>query len=121
MFVVAAAVLKEAQGYWLLRRGPLQRDPGIWEFPGGKVEPGETSAQALQREMWEELGLKVRVGPLLATARDQRMELQAFQIEVEQGPLQLREHDAQVVVPRERLLDYPMHQLDQQIVGQLPL
>lgn len=121
MLVVAAAVLREDQGYWLVRRGPQQRHPGMWEFPGGKVEAGETSAQALQRELWEELGLKVRVGPLLGTAYHLEIEMQAYQIEIEEGPAQLREHDEQAVVPRERLLDYPMTELDQQIVQQLPL
>ena len=38
--------------------------PGVWEFPGGKVEPGETPAAATARECWEEVGLAVEVGRL---------------------------------------------------------
>lgn len=117
--LVAAAVLKEAKGYWLVRRGPGRNHPGLWEFPGGKVEAGETTAEALQRELWEELGLRVRVGPLLGTARHQAIEMQAFEIFIELGPPQLREHDAEAVVPLEQLLDYPMTELDRQIVAQL--
>jgi 8-oxo-dGTP diphosphatase len=59
----------------LLRRGGAvlvqQRRPGgprglLWEFPGGKVEPGETDAQALSRECREELAVAIEVGPLAA-------------------------------------------------------
>mgnify|MGYP000418672029 CR=1 FL=1 len=58
------AVLEDEQGrYLLIRRGwKLKRAPGVWCFPGGEVEPGETLEQALAREMREELGLAVRVG-----------------------------------------------------------
>jgi 8-oxo-dGTP pyrophosphatase MutT (NUDIX family) len=58
------AVLEDRQGrYLFIRRGwTLKRAPGVWCFPGGEVEPGETLEQALAREMQEELGLAVRVG-----------------------------------------------------------
>lgn len=58
------AVIKDDQGrYLFIRRGwKLKRAPGVWCFPGGEVEPGETLELALAREMQEELGLAVRVG-----------------------------------------------------------
>lgn len=117
--LVAAAVLKEAQGYWMVRRGPGRNHPGLWEFPGGKVEAGETTTEALQRELWEELGLRVRVGVLLGTAHHQAIEMHAFEIFIEEGPPQLREHDAQAIIPLEALAEYPMTELDRQIVSQL--
>lgn len=57
---VAAAVLLRPDGSFLLgQRAPDTFYPGYWEFPGGKVEPGETPRQALDRELEEELGIRV--------------------------------------------------------------
>lgn len=57
---VAAAVITRADGSFLLgQRAPDTFYPGYWEFPGGKVEPGETPRDALIRELHEELGLRV--------------------------------------------------------------
>jgi 8-oxo-dGTP diphosphatase len=57
---VAAAVIFRADGQYLLgQRGPGTFYPGYWEFPGGKVEPGETPHDAIVRELHEELGIEV--------------------------------------------------------------
>ncbi|MFP5395017.1 MAG: (deoxy)nucleoside triphosphate pyrophosphohydrolase [Alphaproteobacteria bacterium] len=59
VWVVAAAIVN-AQGMVLMQRRRLDRDHGgLWEFPGGKVEPAETPAQSLCREIAEELGLTI--------------------------------------------------------------
>lgn len=119
MQIIAAAVVETHQGYWLVRRGPQQSHPGMWEFPGGKVEPGEAPEQALRREILEELGVDIQVGRLLARACAGELELQAFEVNL-LGLPRLLEHDAEEFVPRERLPGYPMTVLDQQVVEQLP-
>ena len=62
MLDVAAAVIRDQAGRILVcRRGPSGDQAGLWEFPGGKLEPGETHAGALARECLEELGALVAV------------------------------------------------------------
>lgn len=66
---VVAALIQEGDRVLLDRRheGPLA---GHWEFPGGKVEPGETGKQALRRELIEELGVEASVGREVARSTD---------------------------------------------------
>jgi 8-oxo-dGTP diphosphatase len=65
--VVAAVILHNGR-ILLTQRSHPPKLAGFWEFPGGKCEPGEKPAQSLERELFEELGIKVQVGPLLFTS-----------------------------------------------------
>lgn len=61
MIPVVAGVIYNSLGEVLIARRPDHLDQGgLWEFPGGKIQPGETVEHALQRELWEELGLVVQ-------------------------------------------------------------
>jgi A/G-specific adenine glycosylase len=66
--IVAAAIRKNGR-YLLGKRRPEGLLGGLWEFPGGKVEAGETREDALAREIREELGIAVRIGRALASVR----------------------------------------------------
>lgn len=73
---VVAAVIERDGLILACRRAPHVSDAGRWEFPGGKVKPGETPEQALVREIAEELGVVVRAGAYLTvdeTAVGQRI------------------------------------------------
>lgn len=59
-----AAILVEGGRVLVARRFDDAHLGGLWEFPGGKIEPGETDEAALARELREELGIEVRVGPV---------------------------------------------------------
>ena len=66
MLEVVAAVVERDGRVLIGRRRPGQSHPLQWEFPGGKVEPGESPAQALERELKEELGIRDAVGEEIA-------------------------------------------------------
>ncbi len=68
--VVGAAIVHEGRCL-AARRGPQMKSPGKWEFPGGKIEPGETPEAALARELIEELSLEIHVETLLGRGRAQ--------------------------------------------------
>ena len=96
---VAAGVIVRHDGHFLLgRRAPGSFYPGYWEFPGGKVEPGESPAGALYRELDEELGLRAeRLYPWLVRTHDYehaRVRLHFFEVAQWQGNVCGRIHDA---------------------------
>jgi 8-oxo-dGTP diphosphatase len=59
--VVGAMIEKEGGRYLITQRPPRSSLPLLWEFPGGRVESGESDAQALQRELREEMGIEVEI------------------------------------------------------------
>jgi 8-oxo-dGTP diphosphatase len=60
--LVVAALIEDGDRVLLTRRKPHQSFPGHWEFPGGKVEKGESPTRALVREIQEEIGCRIQVG-----------------------------------------------------------
>ena len=79
LLLVAACALIDADGRVLICQRPQGKQlAGLWEFPGGKVEAGESLQQALQRELREELNVDVTVGPVLWRAEHQYPGRQRF-------------------------------------------
>ncbi len=66
--LVTAAIIRRPQAVLLTQRLPEGRHGGQWEFPGGKLNPGESPEQALKREIREELDLEVEVGSIFEVA-----------------------------------------------------
>lgn len=58
---VVGAILLKGDRILVARRAPHKSAPGLWEFPGGKVEAGESPSEALEREIHEEMDLKIKV------------------------------------------------------------
>jgi 8-oxo-dGTP diphosphatase len=88
--VVGVAVVRDGKVLAAYRAGP----DGGWEFPGGKVEPGETEEQAAVREIREELDLEIKVGASLgpAVGIDERHRLHVYLASIVAGEPVLREH-----------------------------
>jgi 8-oxo-dGTP diphosphatase len=96
---VAAAVIERADGQFLLgQRAADTFYPGYWEFPGGKVEPGETAREALVRELHEELGIMVlRADPWLHREHiyeHAHVHLHFFRVRAWQGEISNHVHSA---------------------------
>ena len=121
---VVAGVLTDARGRILLARRTAGRDlAGAWEFPGGKVEPGETPFQALDRELHEELGIRIHSMEALISVpqayRDKRIVLDVFRISRFSGKAKGLENQALAWSPLEKLNTYPMPPADRPVVAAL--
>lgn len=66
--VVGAVIVNEKGEILCALRSDKMSSPGMWEFPGGKIEPGETPEQSLKREIQEELDVEIEVGELVEDA-----------------------------------------------------
>jgi len=92
----AGAVVRDDAGRLLLVRRGRPPSAGMWSVPGGRVEPGETPAEAAAREVREETGLQVEVGPLLTTVRIGDYVVHDFAAVVIGGELQAGDDAAEV-------------------------
>lgn len=94
---VVAAIIKENDKIFVTQRG-YGEFAGGWEFPGGKIEEGETPQEALVREIKEELDIKISVGELLDIVEYDyptfHLSMQCFWATIEEGELVLKEHMA---------------------------
>lgn len=119
-----AALIETAPGRYLVQ----QRLPGrsralLWEFPGGKVEPGESDAQALVREAREELGVRLEVGEERFAVRhayqDLTVDLHLYDARIVDGtPAPLGAHALRGATPRE-MLGMPFCEADLPLLQEL--
>ena len=97
MIQVTAAVMVNDEMLLIAKRKPTGRLPNLWELPGGKVEPGETPEECLQREIKEEFDINVSVGEYLGSNTHTydfgTIELMAYRTHWEDGDLILKDHE----------------------------
>ena len=126
MVLVVAGALVDADGRVLIARRPEgKRMAGLWEFPGGKVAPGETPEEALIRELHEELGVDTRESCLAPIAfashryDDFHLLMPLYVCRVWKGAPSPREGQELAWVRPPRLFDYPMPPADAPLIALL--
>jgi len=124
--LVVAVALVDAEGRVLIAQRPEGKQlAGLWEFPGGKVEPGERPEAALIRELKEELGIDVKeacLAPFVFTSHAYEsfhLLMPLYLCRRWSGTVQAREHAALKWVRPNRLRDYPMPPADEPLVAWL--
>ncbi len=92
---VVAAIIHRDGAYFATQRGYGEFE-GMWEFPGGKIEPGESRKVALRREIREELGVDIVIENLLCTTEYDyssfHLTMHCYLCSVASGEIELREH-----------------------------
>jgi len=121
---VLVGLIGDASGRWLVnQRRPGSDLAGFWEFPGGKLERGETPLAALRRELSEELGIEVlSARPWLAFVHDypdKRVRLDVWRVLDYRGTITAREAQRLDWVPADRLAALPLLPGDLPIVAAL--
>lgn len=108
---VAAAIIENEQGQILIaRRKPGKSQGGLWEFPGGKLEPGESPEACLIRELQEEMWIEIVPYELFGINEHDygnvRIKLIAYRAKYSHGEIRLTDHDDYRWVERRELRDY---------------
>lgn len=121
MVSVAAFIQDSSNRIFLGCRDDQHSFPGHWELPGGKCDGGETSAQALIRELGEELGAIAQVGEQLHSghftdAHGQKRQLLVFRVKLTSPITGYSEHFTSAWVRPEKVLDFPLVPSDRRVL-----
>ncbi|MCL6442723.1 MAG: 8-oxo-dGTP diphosphatase MutT [Alicyclobacillus sp.] len=105
--VVGAVIVNDKQEILCALRSKSMSLGGLWEFPGGKIEAGETPQEALTREIQEELGCIIEVGDFVATCTydypNVRVQLDTYFARLVEGTPKANEHERLEWIPRTQL------------------
>ena len=121
---VVAAVIRDKDKIFATQRGYGEFKDG-WEFPGGKMEPGETPQQALVREIKEELDTEIEVQELIDTVEYDyptfHLTMHCFWARIKEGNLILKEHEAAKWLTRDTLNTVDWLPADEGLIEQLKI
>jgi len=121
--VVAALIRDEAGRYLITQRRAGSHLAGLWEFPGGKREAGESLEEALRRELTEELSARFVVGERVETVRweypERTVVIHFYRSRLESGTIEPRESQAMQWVAPERLKEFDFPPADRELIARL--
>lgn len=122
MIEVAAAIIQNEAGRILIaRRKKGKSQEGLWEFPGGKLEAGETAAECLRRELLEEMSIVIEPRELFGTNEHDygavQIRLIAYWADFRSGEIRLVDHDEYRWVEQNELREFTFAPADVPFVG----
>ena len=117
---VVAAIIHDSEGRIFATQRGYGDFKDYWEFPGGKMEAGETAAEALKREIWEELETRIVVERFVMTVEwdypQFHLTMHCYLCHVESGHLELKEHEAARWLAKDELENVEWLPADLQII-----
>ena len=119
---VVATILHRDGTYFATQRGYGEFE-GMWEFPGGKIEPGESHDVALRREIQEELGVDIAIENLLCTTEYDypsfHLTMHCYLCSIASGEIELREHKSARWLRPEELSSVEWLPADKDVISRL--
>lgn len=122
MLQVTCAIIEHADKILICQRSTSMKLPLKWEFPGGKIEPGESKEDCLRREIKEELDIDIEINNILSTVEyhysDFSIQLYPFVCSLLNGEVKALEHAQAIWVDANQLRDYDWAEADLPIVDE---
>ena len=119
---VVAAIIQREGAYFATQRGYGEFE-GLWEFPGGKIEPGESREDALKREIQEELGIDITIDKFLCTTEYDypsfHLTMHCYLCSIASGEIELREHKSACWLTAETLDSVEWLPADKDVISRL--
>ena len=124
MIKVVAAILEKEDKILIAKKREGKPLAGLWEFPGGKIEEGETPEESLIRELMEEMNIKVRVKAYVGESvydygEGKVISLKGFTAEIVEGDIKLTDHDEYKWVTLEEINRYDLAPADIPLISMI--
>lgn len=123
MIDVVAAIIVKDDKFLITRRAPGQKQEGLWEFPGGKIEVGESPEEALKRELNEELQIETVIGEYVEESifeyPNVTVRLIAYKAKLISGEVKLTVHDKMEWIDISQVKNYEFAPADMPFINKL--
>ncbi len=123
MIEVTCAIIMKGDDVLITQRSESMQHPLRWEFPGGKMNPGESPERCIKREIKEELHVDIKVDRLLPSVvydyGFSKIKLIPFVCRLGSGEIQLREHKTYAWIGRKQVKDYDLLEADIEVINVL--